>query len=821
MQFVRRSTGNEPDTGGLSLRFANTVSPATSARSGFRQAAPLVNTLVAIVSLLALAGCGAGLASVPPSSGSSSLAVSPVSVSFGNDPLNTTVSQGISLTNDGPASIVVQSTSVSGSAAFEISNWNGAVTIPAGGSHQLEVSFTPTTSSSYNATLGVATVQTGKSVLSSISLSGIGRTPGGPTVSVSISPTSAILKTGASEQFNATVTGTTNTAVSWLINGVQGGNSTVGTISSTGLYTAPKAPPSGGAVTVAARSMADASKSADATLTITPSTPITVTISPTSAVLQVGLSEQFTATVQGTTNTAVNWLVNGVQNGNSTVGTVSSSGSYTAPQAVPSGGTVTVAARSVADSTQSAAAQVTITPGSSQVIVTISPTSANVSAGGAEQFTATVTGTSNTSVNWFVAGIQGGNAGVGTISSTGLYTAPVCPTPGNQTVTATSVYDSSASANATIAISSGKSTGDYYVATNGSDSNDGSACNPWASIAHAAKAIGPGATVHVAPGAYSGPVSTSVSGSASSRIRYISDSQHRATIECTSSCDMVWTQSGNYVDVLGFELTSTNPATRIGFEWTGSNGLVQGNEVHDIQCSGCVGNGGAGINVDNGSAYTAVDANLVYNIDIAGKGNADSLYVHGIYVHTYYNVISNNLVYRCAGWGVEQGHEVSNSTVVNNTIFECGGGVMIGTGGSSGTSNNNVINNNILVYNGPGYSGHGYGIDAIQNYGPNNTITDNVFYGNQPGNVSSALNGNATVTGSITNIDPNTGTLFVDWQSDGSGDYHLASGSPAINAGTNSNAPGDDYDGGHRPGGGAWDIGAYEWNAASGKWPWD
>ena len=547
---------------------------------------------------------------------------------------------------------------------------------------------------------------------------------------------------------------------------------------------------------------------------------IRTTISPTQATVQAGLSEQFSAVVKGTTNTGVTWLVNGAAGGNSTVGTIGSSGLYTAPQVAPSK-PVSVTARSVADSASSAAAMVTVVTTAPSITVSISPNSASLSGGETQQFTATVTGTTDMVVNWSVNNVPGGDAGLGTISSDGLYTAPACMTQSDVTVTATSAYDNTASANATVALSTSRASGQYYVATAGNDSDDGSACHPWASIEYASNQVGAGSVVHVAPGKYAGPITTSKSGTASSRIRYISDTQWGAIYQCSSSCDMVWTQNGNYVDVMGFALTSTDPSTRIGIEWTGSNGFVQGNKVHDIQCSGCAGSGGAGINVDNGSAYTAVDSNVVYNIDAAGKGHADSLYVHGIYVHTYYNLIRNNLVYNCAGWGVEQGHEVSDSTIVNNTILECGGGVMIGTGGSSGNSDNNRINNNVLVYNGPGYNGHGDGIDAIANYGPHNTITDNLFYGNQPDNISSALDGYATISGSISNVDPASGSVFVQWKSNGSGDYHLKSGSPAINVGTSAGAPPFDIDGGKRPAGGAWDIGAYEFGAADSKWPWD
>src|SRR5207248_1110404 len=82
----------------------------------------------------------------------------------------------------------------------------------------------------------------------------------------------------------------------------------------------------------------------------TPPATVAVAISPTSASLQAGGTQQFTATVTGTTNTAVTWSATG--------GTISSSGLYTAPSTA---GTYTVTATSVADSTKSASARVTVT----------------------------------------------------------------------------------------------------------------------------------------------------------------------------------------------------------------------------------------------------------------------------------------------------------------------------------------------------------------------------------------------------------------------------------------------------------------------------
>lgn len=89
---------------------------------------------------------------------------------------------------------------------------------------------------------------------------------------------------------------------------------------------------------------------------------VRITISPIAASVPAGETQQFTATVTGTTNTAVAWSVNEIAGGDATVGTITSTGLYTAPAAVPSPATVSVKATSAANSAQSASAQVTITP---------------------------------------------------------------------------------------------------------------------------------------------------------------------------------------------------------------------------------------------------------------------------------------------------------------------------------------------------------------------------------------------------------------------------------------------------------------------------
>jgi hypothetical protein len=283
-------------------------------------------------------------------------------------------------------------------------------------------------------------------------------------VTIAVSPQSMAMTTSAQQAFTATVTNTSMTSVSWLVNGIAGGNSTFGTIDKTGTYTAPPYVPIPSGVTITAVSNADESKTANAAVSISgPSAPGTVTIAPKSANVVVGGTALFTATVNNA-DTAVSWLVNGETGGNSSVGTVTpvpGSGDqalYNAPLQVPDAGAVTVTAVSVADPQQTASAVVNISLASSggAVVAIVNPvTPPTVQAGETQAFQASVAGVSDTSVSWEVDAIPGGNAEVGTIAGgsndTATYTAPqTLPAPPQVEVIA--VSNAQPSATASIAV---------------------------------------------------------------------------------------------------------------------------------------------------------------------------------------------------------------------------------------------------------------------------------------------------------------------------------------------------------------------------------
>jgi hypothetical protein len=138
------------------------------------------------------------------------------------------------------------------------------------------------------------------------------------TVSVTVSPSAATVPVNTTMQFSATVANATTQTVDWSVNGAPGGNSTGGLIGTTGLYTAPAAPPPGGTVTVQAASTVSPSAAGIATVTITKAMPTLTSLTPNTAaggaIVNVTLNgtnftSPATVTIQGSVVTASNVVV--------------------------------------------------------------------------------------------------------------------------------------------------------------------------------------------------------------------------------------------------------------------------------------------------------------------------------------------------------------------------------------------------------------------------------------------------------------------------------------------------------------------------------
>jgi hypothetical protein len=339
-----------------------------------------------------------------------------------------------------------------------------------------------------------------------------------------------------------------------------------------------------------------------------------------------------------------------------------------------------------------------------------------------------------------------------------------------------------------------------YVSPTGSDSNPGTQAAPVKTITRADALASAGSTIHVAAGTYyvSAPskdnagIVTRKSGTASARIRFVSDVKWGAKI-VVSGTGITWDSRGSYVDIDGFQITGSG---RHGLLAAGSNLTFKNNFIHDLTVSGgCNGSGGAAIDTYGPVGNVVIDRNIVRNIGYRFIGSCNT--IQGIYIANANNVVTNNIVSGVAMAGIQQWHGATASTIVNNTSFHNKIGILLGQGdaGTTTGSANNYVANNIV------YDNVANGIIEMGLMGGNNRYANNLV-----ARSGTSWKVKGSVSGSISS-DP----LFKNYLANGAGDYQLYSSSPAIDRGTSTKAPTIDFAGVARPRGAAVDVGAYEY----------
>jgi hypothetical protein len=362
----------------------------------------------------------------------------------------------------------------------------------------------------------------------------------------------------------------------------------------------------------------------------------------------------------------------------------------------------------------------------------------------------------------------------------------------------------------------------YYVnASAGSDSTDGSQARPWRTIQHAdaALALGSGGTtVHVAPGTYSGPITTNKSGTASARIVWLSDTKWGAKIT-----NINWVENGSFVDINGFDGTSPAGPNAFGVQAFGNSVHVLNNNFHDFNVSGC-----ASAGVVGGRSFQAAaggPANRTQDMLIQGNiirhgGNYNPSFgiiavncveFHGIYDGGVRTIIQNNVISGITGWGIKSDC-ITNTVISNNTIFNNGGGIApteLNDNGFCAIWDYSTITNNIIVNNGVDTpSGGRYGLNFYHVTGTHNNVSNNLIYGNKPADYAHhdvTCAGGAPISGSDANgtaggcpsanpkSDASTAVTFTNFQFDGPSapasnydpdNYQIKAGSSAIQNGT-------------------------------------
>ena len=345
---------------------------------------------------------------------------------------------------------------------------------------------------------------------------------------------------------------------------------------------------------------------------------------------------------------------------------------------------------------------------------------------------------------------------------------------------------------------------DFYVSTQGSDSNPGTSAQPFRTITRAYSLAGPGVTINVMPGVYTDYQSgwglhLGKSGTASSPIVLRSQVRGGAIIDGQNLSDR---NKGIYLDgsyniVDGFEIRG---GPNGGITIWGNYNQILNNEIHhNGNPASTSTNGKDGTYSDQSTHNNSYKANYIHD-----NGRAGSNLDHGLYLCGDNEVVLNNVLVRNAATGLQiAGYTtVSNMKVYNNVVaFNATSGILLWQA-LSGVD----IKNNIIYQNGS------YGINSWEAHGSGVVIDHNLVFGNGSGNYNFTRGGSDYSYTEGTTL--STAPFFVN-SSSASFDPHLSGSSPAINAGLNlSSTFTTDMDGAARPGSGAWDQGVYRYGSA-------
>ena len=258
-----------------------------------------------------------------------------------------------------------------------------------------------------------------------------------------------------------TVTGSPNSELIYSINGIVNGNAQVGTFDTSNNFCLPRGVTQRTFWTLAMTSVADPLKSSVTEYAYDPYPSVSITDNFVGPIFPRGCfavapGQQIKTQAVEEVASEVIFAVNGVPGGNSNVGTVTAAPTadasvfdltYTAPLAIPSPAQVTLQALNSADGRVLANRIVTVaTPPQGNVTVSVSRGSASLALGATVQFNAMVSGVADQSVTWSVFPPDSGGLPdildtyptLGTISSTGLFTAPSSTRVGLVNVVATS-----------------------------------------------------------------------------------------------------------------------------------------------------------------------------------------------------------------------------------------------------------------------------------------------------------------------------------------------------------------------------------------------
>lgn len=800
-----------------------------------------------------------------------SLSASPSSLTFANVAIGgSSPSQSVSITNTSAVLATIGSIATTGD--FSSSN-NCGPSLAAGATCSATVIFSPTASGARTGTLSISFSGSGSPV--QVSLSGNGETNPVTLSSIAVTPANPSLALPGTQQFTATGTysdshtanltnasvwnsGTTATATistGGLATGVAAGTSTISDAGAQYMQSA------AGAVTASATtqtaSFTSPNQSGDTLVALVGWNDTTApTVSVTDSAGNTYSASGCTAS-HGNGNSMAIFVANGIPAYTSNTVTATFGASVTNPNLVV-GEYSGLSATSVVDACNITNGTATTTPSVS--VTTVNATDLIVggisSSGTVTSATAPDTLRTPTNQDYSLQDTTVFSAGSQTVAETTSSAAFAMGAVALKSVVGTTTLTVTGSAPTT-----------YYV--NGSTGSDSNTCaqaqsssTPFATIQHAQDQIAnstcsqgsAGTIVQVAAGTYTGGLNIQASGTASARLRFLCAVNSESVLASggTGTCKISLTgassqtavvklgananppTAGNYVDLVGFEITGDTTTTSGILGW-GKFDRYYFNVVHDVGYAACGTSAGvSGMTI--GANYNASDdwaiGNIVYNIPASPSTTipTNCTDVTGLYFANPNFVGMDNLIYATAQHGIQTYHAATNGVLSYNTVAHngfatgpsvCGSGMLLSNSLSSLATT--MVSSNIA------YDNCGNGIRIYSGVANTTIVSTNLLYSNGSGNYNNSGNTNVACGNCIFSNPLFTAYSFSGFQMNG---FQLGAGSPGINKGVNSCAgggltpcaPAYDIAGRVRPnsfvnGVGQYYLGVWD-TGTNGTWPW-
>jgi len=326
--------------------------------------------------------------------------------------------------------------------------------------------------------------------------------------------------------------------------------------------------------------------------------------------------------------------------------------------------------------------------------------------------------------------------------------------------------------------------------SSGSDSNPGTQASPWRTVQKALNTLQAGQTAYVRAGTYSQNLYLSRAGTATAPFTIRNYPGERAVLQAgTGQTQNMPLEMGNGAAYVRFQGLVFQGATG-----TSTTNIYADGNSHDIEFLSCEVTGS-----QRQGFFSEPTTHGIWLLDcnIHDNGGFGPVHLdHNIYMEGTGHVIANCRIANAPNGSDVQIYPSSDHVIVTeNTIVGAGlDGIILGSDGG-GTTSNLMLVNNVVAFNGR---------NGISTYwggtmGTNNVATKNVVWGNTSGQMV----GNGITYTANTVADPR----FVNRAG---GDFHVQTGSPAIDFGQVEYALPDDLDGAARPQGSGPDSGSYE-----------